>query len=160
MSLLAADLQIIPAEFHHIAPVAIHMRQADRDELAASSSRSPFTALEYSLERSTIARTVLVDGKPAGMFGCGDLSVLTKAGSPWLLGTDDLALAPLQFLRASVDWRDKLFERYDVLRNLVDDRNVASIRWLKWLGFSMSDPLPVGKGGLPFRLFQLRADNV
>ena len=153
---MAADLSIIPAEFHHIAPIAIHMRQADRDEVAASSGRSPFEAIAYSLDRSTVARTVLIDGVPAGMFGCGDLSVLTRSGAPWLLGTDDLALAPLAFLRASIDWRDKLFERYDSLRNLVDDRNTASIRWLQWLGFRFSDPIPVGKAGLPFRLFELR----
>lgn len=155
---MGADLRVVPTIPEHIAPIAIHMRQADRDEVTASSGRSPFEALEYSLGRSVIARTVLVDGVPAGMFGCGDLSVLTKAGAPWLLGTDDLALAPLQFLRTSLDWRDKLFERYDVLRNLVDDRNAASIRWLKWLGFQFSEPIPVGRAGVPFRLFELRAD--
>lgn len=157
---MGADLRVIPAQYEHIAPIAIHMRQGDRDEVAASSGRSPFDALEFSLDRSTVARTVLVDGVPAGMFGCGDLNVLARSGAPWLLGTDDLALAPMAFLRTSVDWRDKLFERYDVLRNLVDDRNVASIRWLKWLGFKFSDPVPVGHAGLPFRLFELRAADV
>jgi hypothetical protein len=155
-----STLSVIPAEYDHIAPVAIHMRQSDLDEVAASSGRSPFEALEYSMERSTIARTVLINDKPAGMFGCGDLSILTRVGSPWLLGTDDLALAPREFLRASVDWRDKLFEQYDTLRNLVDDRNVASIRWLGWLGFQFRGPFPVGKAGLPFRLFELRGRDV
>lgn len=157
---MAAELRVIPAIPEHIAPIAMNMRQADRDEVAASSGRAPYEAIEHSLSRSQITGTVLIDGRPAALFGCGDLSILTRVGSPWLLGTDDLALAPVAFMRASVDWRDKLFERYDVLRNLVDDRNVASIRWLEWLGFSMSDPLPVGKGGLPFRLFQLRAADV
>lgn len=155
-----STLTVIPAQFEHIAPVAIHMRQGDRDEVAASSGRSPFEALEFSLTRSTVARTVLVDGVPAGIFGCGDLNILARSGAPWLLGTDDLGRAPMAFLRTSVDWRDKLFERYDVLRNLVDDRNVASIRWLKWLGFKFSEPIPIGHAGLPFRLFELRAADV
>jgi len=157
---LAADLRIIPAIPEHIAPVAIHMRQADRDEVEASSGRSPYEALEFSLARSVIARTVLVDGRPAGMFGCGDLNILARSGAPWLLGTDDLALAPVAFLRASLDWQRQLFERYDVLRNLVDDRNAASIRWLQWLGFKLSEPVLVGPVGMPFRLFELRRADV
>lgn len=153
---LTATLTIIPARFEHIAPIAIHMRQADRDEVSASSGKSTFEALDFSLGKSAIARTVLIDGRPAGMFGCGDLNILARVGAPWLLGTDDLELAPVAFLRASVDWRGQLLQRYDVLRNLVDDRNIASIRWLKWLGFKFSEPVPVGKAGLPFRLFELR----
>ena len=151
-----STLSIIPAIPEHIAPIAIHMRQADRDEVAAFAGKSPYEALEFSLGRATIARTVLIDGQPSGMFGVGDLNILARSGAPWLLGTDDLALAPVAFLRASLDWQRQLFERYDVLRNLVDDRNSASIRWLKWLGFNLSEPVLVGPAGSPFRLFELR----
>lgn len=151
-----SSLAIVPAEYHHIAPIAIHMRQADRDEVKAASGKSPFEALEYSLEKSSVARTVLVDGVPAGMFGCGDLNILLGIGCPWLLGTDDLMLERRAFLRASVDWRNQLLSRYAVLRNLIDDRNDVSIRWLRWLGFGFSDPMPVGKSGEMFRLFEMR----
>lgn len=149
-------LSIIPAIYEHIAPIAMHLRQADKDEVTASSGKSAFEALEFSLGRSAISRTVLIDGVPAGMFGCGDLNILASVGSPWLLGTDDLERAPLQFLRTSIGWRDQLLQRYAVLRNLVDDRNTASIRWLHWLGFTFSEPVPAGKSGEPFRLFEMR----
>ena len=147
---------MVPAEFHHIGAVAIHMRQSDRDEVAASSGKSPFEALEYSLGRSTMAHTVLFDDVPAGIFGCGDLNLMARKGSPWFLGTDAVDANAASFARASVFWRDQLLQRYDVLANLVDDRNAVSIRWLRWLGFTISEPFPVKRGGLPFRLFELR----
>lgn len=153
---MSAVLAVIPAEYHHIAPVAIHMRQADRDEVQASSGKTPFAALEFSLERSTMAHTVLFDGVPAGIFGVGDLNLLARKGSPWFLGTDLVDANAATFARASVFWRDQLLQRYDVLANLVDDRNAASIRWLRWLGFTLSEPIPVGRGGEMFRLFELR----
>lgn len=153
---MAPALEIVPALSDHVAFVASNMRQADREEVAASSGKSPFEALEFSLSRSSVSRTVLVDGVPAGMFGCGDLNILTNVGSPWLLATDDIASSRRQFLAASVDWRDQLLQRYSTLRNVVDDRNLASIRWLKWLGFSFSEAFPIRKGGPAFRLFEMR----
>lgn len=149
-------LAVIPATMDHIAPVAARMRQADRNELAASSGRSPTAALELSLFRSADAHTVLLDNIPAGMFGCCVLNVLCRKGSPWFLGTDAIDQNRLAFARASVFWRDQLLSRYDCLTNVIDARNASSIRWLKWLGFTISEPVPVGRGGLPFRIFELR----
>lgn len=158
MSPLAAKVEIVPALYEHIAPIAIHMRQADRDEVAASSDKSPFEALEYSLGKSTLARTVLVDGAPAAMFGVGDINILAGVGAPWLLGTDDVEAISRDFLRGSLEWRDQLLRRYSVLRNFVDARNRVSIRWLRWLGFRLTDP--VAFRGHEFRLFELRAEDV
>lgn len=41
-------------------------------------------------------------------------------------------------------WLAKLLGRYDVLTNIVGERNLVSIRWLRWLGFAFSAPLPLG----------------
>ena len=132
------------------------MRQADRDEVFAASGKSPAEALAYSLRKSAMAHTALIDGRPEVMFGVGDLNVLAGVGAPWLLGTDEVEKHAVAFLRGSVEWKLKLLARYSVLRNFVDDRNTASIRWLKWLGFTLSDPVEVR--GYVFRLFELRAD--
>lgn len=151
-------IDIVPARAAHIRSVARRMRQADRDEVAAASGKSPSEALIYSLRKSSQAWTCLIDGRPEMMFGVGDLNVLAGIGAPWLLGTDAIERHYLAFLRGSVGWRDQLLRRYPVMRNFVDDRNKVSMRWLRWLGFKLSDPVVVG--GHAFRIFELRSSDV
>ena len=155
---MAADIKIIPARFSHIRPIAERMRQADRDEVFAASGRSPVGALLFSLKRSSMVWTAIVDGRPEVMFGVGDLNILAGVGAPWLLGTDAVERNYVAFLRGSVEWRDQLLRDYSTLRNFVDERNRVSIRWLRWLGFTISDPIILQ--GNAFRLFEMRSDNV
>ncbi|QND53460.1 DUF2833 domain-containing protein [Phyllobacterium sp. 628] len=155
---MAVDIQIVPARASHVRTVARRMRKADRDEVSAASGRLPADALIYSLRKSSVAWTALIDGVPELMFGVGDLNVLAGVGAPWLLGTDAVEKNYVAFLRGSVDWRDQLLRRYPVMRNFVDVRNQASIRWLRWLGFKLFDPVELR--GHEFCLFELRSDNV
>lgn len=150
------SVQIIPARPEHIEPIARRMRQADRDEVFAASGKTATEALEYSLEKSAHSWTAIVDGVPEAMFGVGDLNILAGVGAPWLLGTDAVEENVKLFLRLSRDFKAQLLSRYPVLRNFVDDRNTASVRWLRWLGASMSDPVDIR--GYQFRLFELRAE--
>lgn len=149
-------VEIIPATIDHIAPIAAKMRPADVAEVMASSGKSPHEALMFSLSGSAMARTALVDGQPEVMFGVADLNVLTLTGAPWLLGSDAVERNYRLFLRQSLSWREQLLQRYDVLRNFVDDRNEVSKRWLAWMGFTLFDPIPVGCNGEMFRMFELR----
>lgn len=158
MSQLAVDIQIIPARAAHIRTIARRMRKADRDEVRAASDKSPAEALTYSLRKSSVAWTALVNGRPEVMFGVGDLNILAGVGAPWLLGTDAVERNYVAFLRGSVEWRGQLLQRYSTLRNFVDVRNKASIRWLRWLGFKLSDPVTMR--GHEFRLFELRSSDV
>ncbi len=96
-----------------------------------------------------------MNGVPEIMFGVGDLNILAGVGAPWLLGTDAVEKHGPAFLRRSRNFRDQLLTRYSVLRNFVDDRNTVSIRWLRWLGFTLLDPVEIR--GYQFRLFELRA---
>lgn len=150
------EILIIPARAAHIRSIARRMRQADRDEIAAASGRSPGRALAFSLRKSSLAYTAMVDGVPEVMFGVGDINVLTRTGAPWLLGTDAVTTHYVAFLRGSVNWREQLLRRYRVLMNAVDDRNTASKRWLRWLGFTLGEPRPLGVERKPFRVFELR----
>ncbi len=88
------------------------------------------------------------------MFGTSDLNVLAGVGSVWLLGTDEVDKHPREFLKFSAEWRRKLFDRYEVLRNVVDTKNTSSIRWLRWMGAEFSMTLDIR--GREFVLFELR----
>jgi len=134
------------------------MREADRLEVHAAAGKTPGQALAFSLRKSSFARTWIVDGRPELMFGVGDLNVLAGSGAPWLLGTDVVLAHQTEFLRSSLEWRGQLLRRYSILRNFVDARNEVSVRWLRWLGFSLSDP--VEHRGHTFYIFELRSADV
>lgn len=151
-------IEIVPAERSHIRTIARRMRKADREEVFAASGRSPLEALTFSFEKSSLAWTALVNGRPEVMFGAADINILNGIAAPWLLGTVAVEKHYVAFLRGSIMWRKKLLERYTTLRNFVDDRNKVSIRWLKWLGFRLLDPVEMN--GHQFRLFELRSADV
>lgn len=150
-----ADIQIVPSRASHLRRLAAVMRQADKDEVMAASGRSPLWCLMQSYRKSAICMTVLIDGEPEMIFGAGDLSVLTGLGAPWLLASDRAVSCRAEFLRGSIRWRDQLLQRYSVLRNIVDCRNKAAIRWLRWLGFRFSEPFR--HRDHDFMMFELRA---
>lgn len=153
---MTTQLKIVEASIDHLEPIASRMRKADRLEVMASSGSTPHRALMFSLEKSSLAWTAIINGEPEVMFGVGDLNVLTKTGAPWLLGTDAIEQHVRLFLRSSLHWREKLFNRYEVMRNFVDDRNEVSKRWLSWLGFTLHEPMSIGVNGEMFRLFEMR----
>lgn len=153
---MTLDVHIVPARCRHIATIARRMRAADADECRAMAGLSPLDGLRSSMLRSE-AYTALVNGQPEAMFGTSDINVLAGIGSAWLLGTDEVTRHPKEFLRMSREWLAKPFTRYSVLRNVVSVENSASIRWLKWLGATFSDPIDVG--GKPFVLFELRKER-
>lgn len=156
MSPLARRIEIVQALPAHIMTIARRMRSADKAEVFAASGKTPAQALCYSLRKSDHAWTAIINGTPEAMFGVGSLNVLAGVGAPWLLGTDAVEDNARDFLRMSRDFKSQLLSRYPVLRNFVDDRNIASVRWLMWLGATMSDPVDIR--GHQFRMFELRAD--
>ncbi len=152
--------QIVPATLDHAADVAERMRDADRAEVYAASGVTPLRSLEYSVGRSEVSYAVEFDGRAEIMFGVGAINILAGIGAPWLLGTDMVEREFRQFLRGSLWWRGQMLKRYPILRNMVDDRNTVSKRWLRWLGFRLTDPVRMGFENRPFRLFELRATDV
>lgn len=94
------------------------------------------------------------DGIPAAVFGAARISELSGIGVPWLLGTDETVKNPVEFLRLSKPCLDDIQGRFPMLRNWVDARNAASIRWLKWLGFEVHASAPFGPFDQQFHKFE------
>lgn len=151
-------MEVCKVEDWHIQSVARRMRKADREEVFASSGKLPVEALYFSTGKSSGCWTVMFDGQPEIIFGVGSINVLGQTGAPWALGTDEVRKNYVNFLKASVDFRDQLLARYPTLRNIVDVRNTSSIRWLTWLGFTFSQPFDLN--GYKFRMFELRSPHV
>ena len=149
-------VEFVTASADHIEAIARNMRHADVMEAAASGYPDPVKALSDSLAHSSMAVSAIIDGNPAAMFGASDINILASIGAPWMLATPAVSSDMRRFLRQSIHWRGQLLERYDTLRNVVDDRNHAAKRWLAWMGFRFSEPMPIGVNGEMFRVFELR----
>ena len=155
---MAGEIRVVPFRPLDLRTVARRMRRADRDEVWKASGMTPVEALSYSLRKSSAAWTVFIDGRAEAIFGVGAISILAGVGAPWLLGTDVIERHAAGFLRGSIEWRDQLLRHYPILRNLVDVDNRVSLRWLRWLGFSIFDPISLR--GHEFRPFELRSSDV
>ena len=149
---------ITPAHPSHIAPVAAHMREADRREVWASHRHTPQDALEASLAASDLAWTCFVDDAPAFMWGAARAgSLITRRGAPWLLGTDALYAVRRDFVRLSPEYVAAMQKRFARLENFVHAGNRLSIHWLERLGFTLLRE-PVRMNNEPFyRFYRERA---
>ena len=150
-------VRIEPARPDHVALLAPVMRAADRQEVWASSRSTPAQALANGLAMSSRAWTVFFDGEVAAMWGVAPLALLSDTGAPWLLSSPAVDRHPVTFLRGSRALVDDIQDGYAVLRNYVDARYARSIRWLRWLGFTVEPPVPIGPEKLPFHPFERRA---
>ena len=91
---------------------------------------------------------------PIGMFGVSSPSILANIGTPWLLGTDEMLNIRHQFIRESMQYLDHMFALYPRLVNFIHIDNVASLRWLTWMGFDFDGPIKAGPEAAEFFKFE------
>lgn len=144
-----------PSQFEDIAPVAKNMREADKQEVWDAYMTSPEKTLTKAYEKSEKCWTILVDGEPVGMFGVSRPTMLSSTGIPWLLGTDALVANSRSFLLPSKRCVEIMKIGYNVLENHVSVSNDISIRWLKWLGFTVEDEEILTVTGAKFKRFYM-----
>ena len=148
--------RIEPATPEHVAEMSPNIRQADRDEVAASSNRTPEQALYEGLKRSDgYAWAGIADGEVVCIFGIAPMNILSDVGVPWMLGTPMIEKYATVFLKRSKKYVRGMCIMYPKLMNYVDDRNDVAKQWLQWLGFTLHEPEPYGVNGLPFRRFEM-----
>lgn len=148
-------VSVKPAQAWHVAFVAENMRQADREELEALGQDSEEGI--WQAFRASEQAWVMQEDAPMCVFGVIPTNLLTGEGIIWLLGTDNVKRHARGFLEVSPGCLQKIMATYSHLHNYVDQRNKASIRWLKWMGFEFQEAQPLGPRGLPFHRFDKRA---
>jgi hypothetical protein len=118
--------------------IAEDLRQADRQEIAASSGLPPLTCIREGIKLSDSAWIVLDRaGAPVSIFGVAP-STQEGVGVVWLLGTNRMMREALPIARATGRCIRQLHTRYTCLFNFVDARNEVSLRWLHWAGFDIA----------------------
>lgn len=128
-------------------------------ELWSSSRSTPLVAMQNGLASTAETYVGMVGGDPVCMFGAAPFSIMGGMGTAWMIGSRALDRYSVQrslllLSVPAVEYMQAQFPR--LLYNFVDARNLAAIRWLRWLGFQFGDPIPYGVDGLPFLPFYRR----
>ena len=131
------------------------MRAEDVAEVLAIGSTPEQSVLQGALHSDPLWTVVDSSGYPVALFGAvpAVLPCGTSVGVVWLLGTPGVTRIRWEFLRQSRRWVNALHEAHGVLWNRIDVRNKLHTDWLKWLGFTMLSPKPIGVNGELFSEF-------
>jgi hypothetical protein len=121
------------ADVEYLAP---RLRKADVDELRAGHGNTALEALTLGLE---VSEPPLVgvddDDKAVIMFGVTTLEEGLLGGA-WMLSSDEIYKHHFTFLKHSRRILDEFNDRWPVLTNVCDERNVDHIRWMRWLDYT------------------------
>lgn len=124
-----------------IERVAADMRQADIDEVWASHRHAPLESLTGAVSSSDYHAIVTFEGEPIAALGLRVGSYLSGEGVPWLLSTNAALKHKREFLTNTESVVSSMLDITPRLVNYVHADNKLSIRWLKWIGFTIDDPI-------------------
>lgn len=150
--------EIVPATLDLALQIASSMTEADRQEVWAVAHHTPTEAIVFSIQGSRDAWVGTYEGEPLCAFGCGEWSVLSLMGMPWLLTSKNLEHHAITFMRETRRYMDDLKTRYLMLQNYVDARHEVAVRWIERIGFTLDDPEIFGIDQLPFHRFHWETD--
>lgn len=130
---------------------AAHLRASDLLEVLAFYD-DPANALRQAIDLSRICVVAEHEGRGILLLGCADSIV---EGVPWLVATGEAAAYPGALTRIAKHYVGLFLERWPVLLNYVDERNTASVRWLRRLGFTIGEARKFGRNGERFHPFTM-----
>ena len=133
---------IHPITLEAATEVASNLRPDDLREVEEGHGIDP-TLLPFLMSQNpSYVYFTVPDGKTAGMAGVG------KEGDIWMLCTPEIHRYPITFAREAKRYVDSREER--LLWNIVDMRNTAHLRLLKFLGFKFLRKLNHGPNNVTF----------
>lgn len=138
--------------------LSCHIRDCDRREIWHMAHKLPIDAFMDGYKVSDKPYVVEWKGKPIAMFGVSGNK--GSVGVPWMLATDDIQKIAKSFLRECKPYVEKMHDDYPVLTNFVWSKNEVHIAWLKWLGFTFGDAVPMGPDNELFINFHKVKDYV
>lgn len=149
------EYAIVPTTDEHVEELTHSMSPEDVVEAWAAGHFSPSEALKVSMMYTNYPKTGLVDGRVMAIWGVGKVTQISEIGIPWMLTSIQVEKHFRAFLRYSKGLLDDMKNETLVFDNVVDARNLVSIRWLRWLGFTIHDALPYGPDDMPFHRFTM-----
>lgn len=153
-------LRIDEVTVGHVSKLAADLREADKQEILASTGANPVKIITQSVLMSDKSFAVSVSGQLLYIIGVVKPSLLGFSGIPWLLGTNEIKNHKRDFLKSSYELLKAEQKELLSMHNYVDARNKDSIKWLRFMGFELEDAKPYGVMQKPFHRFSWRKNNV
>jgi hypothetical protein len=118
--------------------LAENLKEWDKKEVGLVFPNWPVEAvIQYSINHSEIVHYAEADGKPIAISGYGD-------DCGWMLSTPEIKNHKKTFLKLSHQMLSEYAQFGDYIYNEIHKENKTTIRWLKRLGFKVSDLKPNG----------------
>ena len=141
------DFTIVSNYIHPITleaaqEVASNLRPDDRSEVEEGHGIPSALLPSLMSQNPSYVYFTVPDGKTAGMDGVG------QEGDIWMLCTPDIHRYPITFAREAKRYVDSRTE--PLLWNIVDSRNTAHLKLLKFLGFKFLRKLKHGPNNVTF----------
>ncbi len=134
---------VVKAKLQHVVDMKDRMRIEDQKEMYNFWGMTPEQGLGISFLTSQLVWTAFYKNRPCAMFGVGKDMKIANGGTPWLLATDEFKYITKGFLKDTEYYMGQCYNLYPHLENIVDPTNVKAIRWIKFAGFTLSNPLMV-----------------
>lgn len=129
-------IEFVQAQVHHAGPVLMNMRAQER-KTVAKLRIDPLMLLQSTIEKGAPSFTCFIDDQPVAMFGLDSTSIIGANQWLWMITTAEVEKHQLPLLRWSkrfVQWAHKC---YGPVGGMVDRENDISLKWLKWIGFTV-----------------------
>lgn len=151
--------EIVDATIEHVKTLAPNLSEDDKKEIHALGARSPEDALMRGWRRSTECKAWLVDGEPLALCGISYPTVISEVVQPWMLGSEKLRQHARAFLRDSAKIvRGKWMREYKYMEGYSHWEYQRNVKWLRWLGFTIHPPEPMGPYNELFCRFTMRGE--
>ena len=127
---------IVPSVAEDVFELKDNLRAEDIAECQACG-RTPQEALMEGYVWSE-CYSAKVNGKTEAMFGVSSYQQPKGYGVVWYLGSDESFRHPIALVKGGREYSRKWLEKFNILYNVVDARNVRHIAWLKHIGFTFT----------------------
>jgi hypothetical protein len=106
-----------------------------------------------SILMSATCHTGVLEGQPVCFVGVVPVSLIDGIGNGWFVVTEQLLRRPGHLVRGLARHIRWLHRTYATLMGQIDSRHVGTIRWMRMLGFQVSEPKPA-RGNVRFCGFE------
>ena len=144
-------IQVCPVETKHIKQIVSKMRLEEGIERVGLDKEA---IVKSAVNEASYVFTALIDGKPACMWGIYQQTMLSDTAYMWLITTPLVEEHQFFFARKSYIYLAELKLHFRVIQGHVDSRFKRSVKWLKWLGFTIYPDMNDGTFRRPFELRQ------
>ena len=150
-----AEITIRATEPGDAELLAAGMRACDVREVRACG-HEPLEAARRSVANSMLCWSAFEGDALICILGCAPISLVSGIGSPWMLATPLLDAHSRVLVRLTPRYIGTMLKAFPHLVNHVHAENTTSVRWLRRLGFTLSEAAPFGALGEAFHRFEMK----